>query len=58
MEAFMERFEMHRNTWTSSIEKKQFQAVVTSAVREEERKKAAYEYAKLAQEFALKEKAL
>ena len=58
----MEAFLMHTSTWMSSHEKKQLQAVVTAsvtaAVREEERKKAADEYAKLAKEYALKEKAL
>ena len=66
----MEKFDMDRPTWMSPNEKKQLQAVVTAnvtasvtaavtaTVREEERKKAASEYAKLAHEYALKEKTL
>ena len=54
----MDRFFMDRESWMTPAQKKQFQAVVTAAVREEEQKKAADQYAKLAQEYALKEKAL
>ena len=54
----MEAFSMDISTWMSPNQKKQLQAVITATVREEERKKAADKYAKLAQEYALKEKAL
>ena len=54
----MERFYMDRESWMTPAQKKHFQAVVTATVREEEQKKADDKYAKLAQEYALKEKAL
>ena len=66
----MEGFNMDRDTWMTTAQKKQLKAVVTAnvtaavtatvtaTVREAERKIAADRYAKLAKEYALKEKAL
>ena len=66
----MERFNMDRESWMTPAQKKQLEAVVTAnvtaavtaavtaTVRKEERKIAADKYAKLAKEYALKEKAL
>ena len=55
-------FRMDENSYWGPSMKKRFQALVTTAAttaaKNEERKKAANENAKLAQEYALKEKAL
>ena len=58
----MEEFQMDQRSYWYPTDKKRFQhfvtTAVTTAVRAEEKEKAANENAKLAQEYALKEKAL
>ena len=58
----MEEFQMDQRSYWYPTDKKRFQhfvtTAVTTAVRAEEKEKAANENAKFAQEYALKEKAL
>ena len=54
----MEAFEMERDSWLTSKQKKQLRDIVAGTVIEQEKRKAADENAKLAKEFALKEQTL